>query len=158
MHRKLLSDNMKVVDCWEDELAGRVLRGALKMQCVRVWAVCIEGRMWSSGQKSKFSFTSIGIDGGKFRYFLRDHLREKLTSGYLTDHPLSFAQVFNGMHACMYVCMCICIYKCVCVCVWLWKIYHILKTVTAIGLSETVPSTSFHLRPVSMQSSVNIYC
>ena len=53
-----MSDNLKVGDCWEDELAGEVLRATLKMQCVRVWAVFIEGRMWFGGKTvtSKFSF------------------------------------------------------------------------------------------------------
>ena len=49
---------MKVGDCREDELAGRVLRGTLKMQCVRVRAIFVQGRMWFSGKTvtSKFSF------------------------------------------------------------------------------------------------------
>jgi hypothetical protein len=34
MHRKVLSDNLKVGDRWEDEFVGKVLRGTLKMECM----------------------------------------------------------------------------------------------------------------------------
>jgi len=58
VHREYLPYKWKIGACWEDELAGRVLRGTLKVQCVQVWAVFIEGRMWFGGKSaiSKFSF------------------------------------------------------------------------------------------------------
>ena len=35
-----------------------------------------------------------------------NHLRDKRTSKKLTDHPLSFAPVFNSMYVCVCVCVC----------------------------------------------------
>jgi len=68
------------------------------------------------------------------------------------SHKYSTVRTYVRTYVFMYV------YVCVCACVRAVMKDHILKTVTAIGLSEAVPSYSFHLRLVSVQSSINIYC